>query len=192
MVSKHANIRYFIDMKNQGNWKRDIPEWWPEEVDFRSPNLRNPALVRAELDKIIESVQLYVRALAGDTPDIAEMEANDAEGEGGAGANIEAGASGVEGTERATSNVDAAAVAVADCSCKEFQVCSGNLYCCIFDEVPVPEDRDGLRCIVCATCSRHYHKMCVGSKLDAGLEGNEEWSCGCIIRPAYLTRFEGI
>ena len=102
----------------------------------------------------------------------------------------------VEQTERTIGDVDttavAAAVDISDCSCKEFDVCSSNLYCCIFDKMPIPHERDGLHCVVCGMCSHHYHKLCIGSSLNAGLEENGEWSCGCIIRPAYLTRLEGL
>ena len=195
-------------MKNHGNWRKEVPEWWPEDVDFRSPNVRNPALIREELDSIIESVQHYVRALAGENQHSMEAEADeDAEAEESGEAqaiamapNVGVAVNPVEQTEWTTGNEDTAAVAtavatavdVAECNCKEFEACSGNLYCCIFDEMPVPHERDGLHCIVCATCSRHYHKLCIGSSLDAGLEENGEWSCGCIIRPAYLTRLEGL
>ena len=70
------NIHYFINMKNHGNLRKEMPEWWPEFVDLRSPNVRNPALIREDLHSKIESVQRHVRALAGDTQNSMETEAD--------------------------------------------------------------------------------------------------------------------
>ena len=142
-------------MKNHGNWRKEVPEWWPEDVDFRSPNVRNPVFIREELDSIIKSVQCHVRALAGEKLHAMETEANkDAEakenGEEQAMAvapNVDVAMKPMEETERTTGNVDIAAVAtvdVAECGCKEFDVCSSNLHCYIFDKMPIPGEQNGL------------------------------------------------
>ncbi len=54
----------FSDMRRHGKLNLECkPEWWPEEIDFRSASLRNPAMKMEEVDLVLNNCVNFVQAL---------------------------------------------------------------------------------------------------------------------------------
>lgn len=143
-------------MSKHGNWRKGKPNWWPEEVAFRSPNIRNPALVREELDWILKAAHDFTNAICVDD--------------------------GINGDEMVG---ESSPTHEPVCRCKEHEACAAGMSCCMFSEVPLPDNATRrLSCIVCATCRRHYHRLCRGEDMD----DKSQWHCGCTVNSSQLTQ----
>ncbi len=56
-------------MSNKANWHQSAkPEWWPDQIEFRSPNERKhgcPTMSVYEIDEVLSSCAQFVEAVSG-------------------------------------------------------------------------------------------------------------------------------